>query len=309
MAVAVRETIIANPARKRKRRNVARKMSLKQKAAFGSKRVRAAAKAALSRQRKRKRNAPKKRTNRIHWLSKSAAGRPSQRRKKKNVAMGYRGSKGWRARKKKNPTRRRRARRTNPGEIFALVNPATKGRRSMARTRRRKNYRRRKNAAGSTRRSRRRVMHHRRRSNPGGAIVKDWLSLGAGAVVGSVGATQLPQLVLTTSNTGAVGYLANLAATGILAAAAHMFMKGNKALIGGIIAGGVGATIKRVIGDYSLLGSYGASLGMGDYLTNLNPQYTFLPTQSTGGAVAPVAVNVQGAGPGGMTGYMGRPLY
>jgi len=54
MAVAVREVTIANPARKR--RNVARKQSLKQKAAFGTKRVRAAAKAALSRQRKRKRN-------------------------------------------------------------------------------------------------------------------------------------------------------------------------------------------------------------------------------------------------------------
>jgi hypothetical protein len=129
--------------------------------------------------------------------------------------------------------------------------------------------------------------------------------------VGGVGATQLPQLVLSTSNTGAIGYLANMAATGILAAAAHMLMKGNKALVAGIIAGGVGATIKRIIGDYSLLGSYGASLGMGDYLTNLNPQYTFLPTQSTGGgggaAAAPVAVNVAGAG-GGM-GYLSRPLY
>lgn len=180
----------------------------------------------------------------------------------------------------------------------------------MARTRRKTN-RRRKNAAGSTRRHSRRRMNtrHRRRSNPGGAVVKDWLSLGAGAVVGGVGATQLPQLVLSTSNTGAIGYLANMAATGILAAAAHMLMKGNKALVAGIIAGGVGATIKRIIGDYSLLGSYGASLGMGDYLTNLNPQYTFLPTQSTAApsTAAPVAVNVAGAG-GGM-GYLSRPLY
>lgn len=368
MAVAVREVTIANPARKR--RNVARKQSLKQKAAFGTKRVRAAAKAALSRQRKRKRNPSsfsighKARSayyrakgavrDALTKKSRAAARRrnppgrvitgygstvmnPRKRHKRnpaRKVISGY-GSTVMnpRRRKKRNPSgktnvvfnparkrrkratgsvRRKNRRRTNPGEIFALVNPnpATKGRKSMARTRRKTN-RRRKNAAGSTRRHSRRRMNtrHRRRSNPGGAVVKDWLSLGAGAVVGGVGATQLPQLVLSTSNTGAIGYLANMAATGILAAAAHMLMKGNKALVAGIIAGGVGATIKRVIGDYSLLGSYGASLGMGDYLTNLNPQYTFLPTQSTAApsTAAPVAVNVAGAG-GGM-GYLSRPLY
>ena len=326
MAVAVREVTIANPARKR--RNVARKQSLKQKAAFGTKRVRAAAKATLSRQRKRKRNPSSfsigHKARSAYYRAKGAVrdaltkkSRAAARRRNPpgRVITGY-GSTVMNPRKRRKratgSVRRKNRRRTNPGEIFALVNPATKGRKSMARTRRKTN-RRRKNAAGSTRRHSRRRMNtrHRRRSNPGGAVVKDWLSLGAGAVVGGVGATQLPQLVLSTSNTGAIGYLANMAATGILAAAAHMLMKGNKALVAGIIAGGVGATIKRVIGDYSLLGSYGASLGMGDYLTNLNPQYTFLPSQSTGGggapAAAPVAVNMAGAG-GGM-GYLSRPLY
>ena len=122
-------------------------------------------------------------------------------------------------------------------------------------------------------------------------------------------------MVMSSSNTGAVGYLANLAATGILAAAAHMLMKGNKALVAGVIAGGVGATIRRVIGDYSLLGSYGTSLGMGDYISNWNfatPQYTSGGYQSLvapgGGAVAPMPVNVGGAGVSGL-GYLGRPLY
>ena len=124
--------------------------------------------------------------------------------------------------------------------------------------------------------------------------------------------------MLSSSNTGAVGYLANLAGTGILAAAAHMFMKGNKALVAGIIAGGVGATIKRVIGDYSLLGQYGASLGMGDYLSSdfLTPQslvngptsaQLIKPSWGNAAPAAPTPVNVAGAG-GGM-GYLGRPLY
>jgi hypothetical protein len=184
----------------------------------------------------------------------------------------------------------------------------------MARTKRRRKSSKRANAGSHRRRRNRTVRHHRRRSNP--PFVKDWLSLGAGAVVGGVGATQLPQMLMASSNTGAVGYLMNLAATGILAAAARMFMRSNQDLFKGIIAGGVGATIRRVIGDYSLLGSYGTSLGMGDYLSNWNfatPQYAAGGYQSLvapgGGAVAaPMPVNVGGAGVSGL-GYLGRPLY
>ncbi len=185
----------------------------------------------------------------------------------------------------------------------------------MARTKNRRKSSKRTNAGSHRRRRNRTVRHYRRRSNPGIGPLKDWLSLGGGAVIGGVGATQLPQMVMSSSNTGAVGYLANLAATGILAAAAHMLMKGNKALVAGVIAGGVGATIRRVIGDYSLLGSYGTSLGMGDYISNWNfatPQYAAGGYQSLvapgGGAVAPMPVNVGGAGVSGL-GYLGRPLY
>jgi hypothetical protein len=306
MAVATRETIIANPARRR-RKNVARKMSLKQKAAFGSKRVRAAAKAALSRQRKRKRTNAARKHHRPRTKPRSAP-KKHRRRTNKAAAPKKRRKRATGSRKRANKKRRK-----NPGEIFALVNPA-KGRKRMARTKRRKSSK--KANAGSHRRRRNRtVKHHRRRSNPGIGPMKDWLSLGAGAVVGGVGATQLPQMLLAGSNTGAMGYFMNLAATGILAGAAHMFMKGNKTLTAGIIAGGVGATIRRIIGDYSLLGSYGTSLGMGDYLSNWNfatPQYTAGGYQSLvppGGAVAaPMPVNVGGAGVAGL-GYLGRPLY
>ena len=284
---------------------MARKMSLKQKAAFGSKRVRAAAKAALSRQRKRKRTNAARKHHRPRTKPRSAP-KKHRRRTNKAAAPKKRRKRATGSRKRANKKRRK-----NAGEIFALVNPA-KGRKRMARTKRRRKSSKKTNA-GSRRRRNKVVRHHRPRSNP--PFVKDWLSLGAGAVIGGVGATQLPQLVMANSNTGPVGYIMNLAATGILAAASRMFMKGNQDLFKGIIAGGVGATIRRVIGDYSLLGSYGTSLGMGDYLSNWNfatPQYTAGGYQSLvppGGAVAaPMPVNVGGAGVAGL-GYLGRPLY
>ena len=303
MAVAERITIIANPAKKRKARKAkGGKMTAKQIKYFGSKRQRAALKSS----RKRKRNRPAAKKHRARTKP-----NPAPRKKRRTATVSAAPKK---RRRRKNGAAKRKARKKNPGAIYALVNPATKGPKRMART---KKKRQRKHAAGTTKRRRnsgKRTMH-RRRSNPGGMVVKDWLSLGAGAVIGGVGATQLPQIVLAGSNTGAVGYLANLAGTGILAAAAHMFMKGNKALVAGIIAGGVGATIKRVIGDYSLLGQYGASLGMGDYLSSdfLTPQSLVNgPTSAqlikpSWGNAAPTPVNVAGAG-GGM-GYLGRPLY
>ena len=306
---------------------MARKMSLKQKAAFGSKRVRAAAKLALAKQRKRKRNRPKAKArhrprskpNRVHWLSKSAAGRPSQR-KRKNKAMGYRGStpkpkawtQGWKVRKKnrkrKNGSRKRAAakKRKNTGALYALVNPARKkGKTSMAR--RKKNRRRR--PAGSTRRrantGRRRNTHHRRR-NPGAlGGPSQWLQLGGGAVIGGFGATALPQMVLGGSNTGPMGYLGMAASTAILATAAH-FLFGKKVMLtAGVIAGGAGALIKRIIGDYTPLGQYlnanaGAS-GLGDYLTNWNfttPQIIGGNGNTALGTPGSIPVSVAGAGTG-----------
>jgi hypothetical protein len=87
--------------------------------------------------------------------------------------------------------------------------------------------------------------------------------------VGSVGATTLPNMILGSSNTGLMGYAATIAATGLLAWAGHAFVK-KPVVTSGIIAGGVGALIRRVIQDYSLLGSYTSSLGMGDILTDFN---------------------------------------
>jgi hypothetical protein len=304
MAVAVRETIIANPARRKGKG----RMTAKQIKFFGTKRQRAALKT-------KRRNAGKK-AHRAKSRPKHRARTKPNRAPKKRRINRARAVAPKKRRKRATGSRKRanKRRRKNPGEIFALVNPA-KGRKRMARTKRRRKSSKRANAGSHRRRRNRTVRHHRRRSNPGIGPMKDWLSLGAGAVVGGVGATQLPQMLMSTSNTGAVGYFMNLAATGILAGAAHMLLKGNKALVAGVIAGGVGATIRRIIGDYSLLGSYGTSLGMGDYLSNWNfatPQYTAGGYQSLippgGAAAAPMPVNVGGAGVAGL-GYLGRPLY
>lgn len=116
------------------------------------------------------------------------------------------------------------------------------------------------------------MRRHSRRRNPGGGTFgtpKDWLFGGVGVIVGSVGSRALPQAIMPNSNTGAMGYFLNAASTGVLALLSHMVFKTNKVLTGSIIAGGAGSLLSRIIGDYSLLGSYSAAIagqaGLGDY--------------------------------------------
>lgn len=188
----------------------------------------------------------------------------------------------------------------------------------MAKTKRRRRHS--SHASAGTRHSRRRSntgrRHHRRRSNPGGAFgsPKDWLSGGAGVLTGVVATRGLPQLVLGSSNTGVMGYAANAVATAISTFAAHMLMKGNRVFTSAVLAGGVAALISRVIGDYSLLGSYSANVGLGDYLFNFNwpvPQYLqpgntrALGPGSAGGAMP---VNLNSPASAGVSGF-GAQLY
>ena len=90
--------------------------------------------------------------------------------------------------------------------------------------------------------------------------------LGGGAVVGASVPKLASQAVLGSKNTGAMGYLANLAGTGLLAWAAHQFMPRQRMFAVGILAGGIGQVISRVIGDYTSFGSYLNGAGMGDYM-------------------------------------------
>jgi hypothetical protein len=62
-----------------------------------------------------------------------------------------------------------------------------------------------------------------------------------------------------------MGYAGNLVATFILSWLGGMVTR-NRAFPAGILAGGIGSLMRRIIADYSLLGGYSAQLGMGDYM-------------------------------------------
>jgi hypothetical protein len=145
----------------------------------------------------------------------------------------------------------------------------------------------------------------------------EWITGGIGAVAGAVGAPALTQLAMGTSNTGPLGYFGNAVATALLAAVAAFAAPKQKFLAMGIVFGGVGSIIRRIVGDYSLLGSYSSQVsgvsGLGDYVMNFNypiPQYLQPGNNRAltpyGGAPATMPVNVAGAGAGA---GMGSSLY
>jgi hypothetical protein len=287
MALTTRETIIANPGG----RMAHRKLSKKQIAAgFGGKRRKTNAK-------KRKSSASSHRPR-----TKPKANAP----KKRNS---HRKSSAPRAKKHNRAPRKR-----NLGGIFALTGNPAKGHRMKTTKKNKKRKSSAKSNAGYYHKKKNPGRRHNGRHNPGGfGSPMEWLTGGVGAVIGGVGAPALTQLALGTSNTGAMGYFGNAVAVAILAAAARFAAPRQQFLMLGIVFGGVGSIIRRVIGDYSLLGSYSSSVGMGDYLMNFNypiPQY-LLPGNNraltASGAVAAsqtpsIPVNVAGAG-------MGASLY
>lgn len=303
MAYDTRETIVANPgpkrARKKAKNNVAKKLSLKQKLHFGSARQRAAAKAALKTKRK---NSAKKAAR------KHATKHYKPRKKKANRAK----------------TARKHTKRTNPGELVSILlpstgNPARKGSKKKMATSKKSKKKNKAHSSGHHHKPRKKNPGHRpRRRNPGMGQVGDILMLGAGAVVGSSGSTMLAQAVLQGNNTGILGYFGNLAATGILAWVGHKFVK-SKSLAAGILAGGVGSVIRRIITDNSLLGSFSSQLGMsgmGDYMAANFVWPQILPNAMNSALVqipspgwAPTTVVAsQGSGMSGVD-ITGRPLY
>lgn len=298
MAFSERETIIANPAKKRGKgkANVAKKLTLKQKLHFGTARQRTAAKAALKR--KRKPAAKKKHKART---------KPNPAPKKKRATKHYTPKK-----------KKAKKRRSNPGEIVSLVmgNPGRKAKKKMATSKKKKRTTTKHHSGPrKSRKSNPGRKSHRRRSNPGVGQIGDLLMLGGGAVIGSTGSTLLTQALLSTNNTGIMGYAGNAAATGVLAFLAHKFSR-NKSLSAGIIAGGIGSLIRRVIVDNSLLGTYSAQLGlggMGDYMAanfvwpQILPDAMNSALSSNGMQPRPAVVVSSNAG--GMGDVYGRPMY
>lgn len=264
-------------------------MSLKQKLHFGSKRVRAAARASLKAKRKTKRAAAHR-----------TRSKPNPARKRRATVR---------------KQARRRTRRSNPGEIISLVlgNPSAKrSSKKMAKAKRSKTRRATSRANSAGRRRTRRAnpatrRHARRRSNPAGFRMSELLVLGAGAVAGASVPKIASQAVLGAKNTGAMGYVANLAGTGLLAWAADKFLPRQRAFAVGILAGGIGQVIGRIIADYTQFGSFVNQLGMGDYMASNFVAPQILPNalesaMSSNGVQAPVVVASNAAMPAGLSG-------
>jgi hypothetical protein len=299
---------------------MARKLSKKQIAAgFGGKRRQNSAK-------KRRKSSASHRPRTKNPARKVITGYGSTvmnpRRKKKRNPSGKTNVVFNRAKKKRNSSASKK-RRKNVGGIFALTaNPAGGRMATTKRKRKRKSSVARSNA-GRRQAPKKNPGHRprRRSSNPGqfGGPM-EWLTGGAGAVIGAVGAPAITQAVLGTSNTGAMGYLGNAIATALLAVAAGFAAPRQKFLAMGIVFGGAGSIMRRVITDYSLLGSYSSAVGlngMGDYVMNFNypiPQYLQPGNNRAltpyGGAPATIPMNQNSAAAAGMgSSLYGNRLY
>ncbi len=102
-----------------------------------------------------------------------------------------------------------------------------------------------------------------------------WLEGGAGALVGVLGSKAIPQMVLGVGNTGAMGYAANAAATLGLGFLASSVFPHKPALMSGIIFGGFGALIARIVSDRTPYGSVLSGSGLGDYGLGLYQKSNF----------------------------------
>ena len=146
----------------------------------------------------------------------------------------------------------------------------------MAHTKRRRKATRRTNAG--RRSAPKKIMRrsHRRRSNPGSlGRPMEWLTGGAGVVVGVVGSKALPQMLLGSGNVGPMGYAANAAAAIGLGWLANMLFPHKPALVAGVIGGGFGGLLARIIADRTPYGSVLASSGLGDYGLGLYQKSNF----------------------------------
>jgi hypothetical protein len=221
---------------------MAKRMTLKQKKFFGSKRQRASAKSALSRKRR-------------HTTAKKRRAAPRKQNRPRTRVAAHR------------PRRKR-----NLGEVVYLLGNPAKRRKGMAAKRKTVRHRAGTKRNAGRRRSRRapvmRVTHRRRRqSNP--ADVMGYVKAGAAVVGGAVGSKTATQLVLGASNTGIMGYFGNLVATLGLGWGAHIAFR-DKLISQMVIAGGIAQIIVRVLTDQTPYGSVLANAGVGDYQTNWN---------------------------------------
>lgn len=126
---------------------------------------------------------------------------------------------------------------------------------------------------------------HRRNPSIGGNSFADLLKIGVSAAAGGVATRSLTQMVLSTNNTGWLGYGANFAAAIALAWGAGKFL-GDK-IATGVAAGGIAATAMRIWQEKVSQTSPNTLSGMGDLdfsadgLGEYVDSYIPVPTVST----------------------------
>jgi hypothetical protein len=251
MAIAHRRVQIANPARRRRRN-----LSAKQIKFFGTPQQKAALKRsrAAKRERSNPRHRARKNIGEIVSLSLGAAANPA-RKKGTKMAKTHRRAKRVNRARSNAPRRRRRS--------TAVVH-------HRRRTRAVSNPPRRRNRRRNT------VTHRRRhtyRRNPLGAGWMQTMTEGLAILSGLLGSKYVAQLVLSTSNTGIIGYVGNLAVGGIGGWALSSLAKKPK-LGQNFFMGSVIEVIVRVLEDYTPAGSFISSIGIGDYFASnwVSPQ-------------------------------------
>jgi len=146
-------------------------------------------------------------------------------------------------RRRRSNSRRRRTRRHNLAPVV-------------------RRHRRRRSLARRTNRRRRRNTGRRRNASMGG--VTNLVTSAAYAIAGAVGSKYLTQMVLGASNTGYVGYAANLAAAFVGGKVVGMFTR-NKVAENSVILGGVIMTLLRFLSDQTPLGATLTAAGLSDY--------------------------------------------
>lgn len=307
MATVLRRRLLVNPARKRKnrkRRN--RKMSPKQIRYFGT----PAQKAALRANRKRKRRNPPRKTKAHRPRTRPrTAPRPKARRRRarKNVSEIITASLAGLA----NPARKRRKVKTNRKR----KNMAAKARRSKKHAARRpshaeKNYSRRRNRRNPSGRRRRHYTRHSHRLNPGAmsGIGSTIIDLGWEAA-GAIGSRTLTQLVLSSNNTGVIGYGANLIAGFLLSWGTKALLKNNRAATE-VMKGTMFGILLRALQDYTPLGQAAQLSGLGDFLATTFFSPRALVDPRSGQMIMPAQVTaMQTTKNTGMGSFYGRKMY
>lgn len=254
MATVGRRTLLVNGKRRNRKRRNKRKMSRKQIAIFGTK----AQKAALKR-RKTRHNRPKTKAHRPRTRPRTAPRK--RRRARKNVAsiitasLPLAGLNPHRKHKKARPNRKRKGIMARPRKRKKSAGH----KRSYARRRPAHNPRRR-------RRNRRYTRHmHRPRPNPGMSGITQLFIDAGWTAVGGVGSRTLTQFALGSSNTGIMGYGANLLSGLLISWGVRSFLKngpaGNYVIIGTLLG-----IIFRAVQDFTPFGQYASLSGLGDFM-------------------------------------------